>query len=167
MSSSVPHLFLCQYESGWLVSGASPGKMEPGQHRGLSTNVVLERVSESELRVSVTGLGKVSLGHIFIDPFCCSKANSSKEASFSLIGLLVFIGSMKRLSFSKGEKSPASIHHFVCNFIHYFRDITEVQVLKDILCRVTKKKKKKAQTKITLVKPFFQASMLYPRSASI
>lgn len=117
--------------------------MEPGQHRGLSTNVVLERVSESELRVSVTGLGKVSLGHIFIDPFCCSKANSSKEASFSLIGLLVFIGSMKRLSFSKGEKSPASIHHFVCNFIHYFRDITEVQVLKDILCRVTKKKKKK------------------------
>lgn len=124
--------------------------MEPGQHRGLSTNVVLERVSESELRVSVTGLGKVSLGHIFIDPFCCSKANSSKEASFSLIGLLVFIGSMKRLSFSKGEKSPASIHHFVCNFIHYFRDITEVQVLKDILCRVTKKKKKRHKPKSPL-----------------
>lgn len=114
--------------------------MEPGRHRGLSTNVVLERVSESELRVSVTGLGKVSLGHIFIDSFCCSKADSSKEASFSLIGFLVFIGSMKRLSFSKGEKSPASTHHFVCNFIHYFHDITEVQVLKDILCRVTKKK---------------------------
>lgn len=118
--------------------------MEPGQHRGLSTNVVLERVSESELRVSVTGLGKVSLGHIFIDPFCCSKADTSKEASFSLIGFLVFIVSMKRLSFSKGEKSPASTHHFICNFIHYFHDITEVQVLKDILCRVTKKKKKKS-----------------------
>lgn len=34
----------------------------------------------------MTGLGKVSLTPIFMDSLCRSKADSSKEAPFSLIG---------------------------------------------------------------------------------
>ena len=66
------------------------------------------------------------------------------------------MGCIKRhtvwLSFSKGEKVQASTRHFIHNFIHYFPDFIEIQVLKDILCRLIKKKKKKHKPKLPLSK---------------
>lgn len=87
--------------------------MEPGQHRGLSTNVVLERVSESELRVSVTGLGKVSLGHIFIDPFLLFKSKQFKGSIFFFNWAFGIHREYEKVEFFKGgEKS--SQHSSFC-----------------------------------------------------